>query len=142
MISIDTNVLLRYLLTDDITQYEKANVIISSSRPVLITDVVLAETVWTLKGKRYKYDKASICNVVRNLVGDSNFVFESNQVIWSSLCDFEKAKPIRGKELDFADSLIVHKSHLSAKNKGTHLTWIYSFDKAVQQLKGVNFLEC
>jgi predicted nucleic-acid-binding protein len=136
VISIDTNVLLRYLLADDITQYEKAKAIIISSRPVLITDVVLAETVWTLKGKRYKYDKVLICNVVRGLIGDSNFVFENNQVIWSSLCDFEEAKPIRGKELDFADSLIVHKSHLSAKNKGTRLSGIYSFDKAIQQLKG------
>lgn len=136
MISIDTNVLLRYLLADDITQYEKANALIRSSRPVLITDVVLAETVWTLKGKRYKYDKALLCNVVRELIGDSNFIFENNQVIWSSLCDFEEAKPIRGKELDFADSLIVHKSHLSAKNKGSHLSGIYSFDKAIQQLKG------
>ncbi len=136
MISIDTNVLLRYLLADDITQYEKANAIISSYRPVLITDVVLAETVWTLKGKRYKYNKGLICHVVRELISDSNFVFENNQVIWSSLCDFEEAKPIHGKELDFADSLIVHKSHLSAKNKGIHLLGIYSFDKAIQQLEG------
>ncbi len=136
MISIDTNVLLRYLLADDITQYEKANALIRSSRPVLITDVVLVETVWTLKGKRYKYDKALLCNVIRNLIGDSNFVFEHNQVIWSSLCDFEEAKPLCGKNLDFADSLIVHKSHLSAKNKRTQLSGIYSFDKAIQQLKG------
>jgi predicted nucleic-acid-binding protein len=136
VIAIDTNVFLRYLLADDITQYEKANAIINKGRPVLITDVVLAETVWTLKGKRYNYDKVLICNVVRDLMGDSNFVFENNQVIWSSLCDFEDAKPIRGKDLDFADSLIVHKSHFTAKNKGTHLLGIYSFDKAVQQLKG------
>jgi predicted nucleic-acid-binding protein len=136
VIAIDTNVLLRYLLADDITQFEKANTIINKSRPVLITDVVLAETVWTLKGKRYNYDKVLICKVVRDLMGDSNFVFENNQVIWSSLCDFEDAKPICGKDLDFADSLIVHKSHFTAKNKGTHLSGIYSFDKAVQQLKG------
>ncbi len=136
MISIDTNVLLRYLLADDMTQYEKANALVKSSQPVLITDVVLVETVWTLKGKRYKYNKALLCNVVRALIGDSHFVFENNQVIWSSLCDFEEAKPIRGKELDFAEALIVHKSHVSAKNKGTHLSGVYSFDKAIQQLKG------
>ncbi len=35
----DTNVFLRYLLVDDISQYEKTSAIIRRSRPVVITDV-------------------------------------------------------------------------------------------------------
>jgi len=135
MIAIDTNVLLRYLLADDATQYAKANTIIKTQCPALITDVVLAETVWTLTGKRYNLDKAGVCTVVRSLIGDSAFLFESAQVIWSSLSDYEEAKPIRGKELDFVDSLIVNKSHFIAKNNGVSLSAFYSFDKAVEQLK-------
>jgi len=134
MIAIDTNVLLRYLLADDTTQYAKANAIIRSHRPTLITDVVLAETVWTLTGKRYNLDKTAVCAVVRGLISDAAFVFENAQVIWSSLCDFEEAKPIRGKALDFVDSLIVNKSRAVAKNMGPQLSAFYSFDKAVEQL--------
>ena len=136
MIAIDTNVLLRYLLRDDETQFEKANALIRSQRPVLITDVVLAETVWALKGKRYNLDKKALCTVIRELIGDGAFVFENNQVIWTSLRDYEESKRIDGKNLDFADSLIFNKSYLVAINKGTRLSSFYSFDKAVKQLKG------
>ena len=55
MIAIDTNVLLRYLLWDNKTQAAKADKLINGSTRVLISDVVLAETLWTLKGKKYKF---------------------------------------------------------------------------------------
>ncbi len=51
MIAVDTNVLLRYLLWDD-EQATKADKLINGSTHVLITDFVLAETLWTLKGKK------------------------------------------------------------------------------------------
>jgi len=88
VIAIDTNVLLPYLLADDDAQYKKARSLIEGKMPVLITDVVLAETVWTLTGKRYKLNKSSICEVVRVLIGDSAFKFESSQVVWSALMDY------------------------------------------------------
>ena len=90
MIAIDTNVLLRYLLADDAAQYAKAKTLIKDQHPVLITDVVLAEAVWTLTGRRYNLDKAAVCAVVHGLIGDGAFIFESSHVIWSSLCDYEE----------------------------------------------------
>ena len=57
MISVDTNVLLRYLLQDDKDQSPKANRLFSSTKKVLITDMVLVEALWTLKGKRYNLGK-------------------------------------------------------------------------------------
>ena len=135
MIAIDTNVLLRYLLADDAGQHNKAKAVIKSQRPVLITDVVLVEAVWTLTGQRYGLDKAAVCALVRALVGDGAFVFEDSQVIWSALCDYEESRPVRGKALDFADAIIVNKAHVTAENKGVSLLAFYSFDKAVEQLK-------
>jgi predicted nucleic-acid-binding protein len=134
LIAIDTNVLLRYLLADDAVQSKKAKKLILQKRPILITDVVLTETLWTLVGKRYSVDKASVCHTVRSLLGDSAFVFEDSQVIWSSLNDFENAKAIRGKHLDFADTLIANKARYIAANQGKELSGFYSFDKAVEQL--------
>lgn len=140
MIAIDTNVLLRYLLADDTIQYAKAKSLIKSKCPVLITDVVLAETVWTLTGKRYNLGKAAVCVVMRGLISDGAFIFENSQVIWSALRDYEEAKLVRGKELDFADSLIANKSHFFAENIGASLSAFYSFDKAVTQLKNARSL--
>jgi predicted nucleic-acid-binding protein len=136
MIAIDTNVLLRYLLSDDANQHRKAKALIDAQHPVLITDVVLVEMVWTLSGKRYLLDKVAICQVVRGLVGDGAFRFESSQVVWSALMDYQESKPVRGKVLDFADALIVHKAHYVAGEDRQELNGVYSFDKAVEQLKG------
>jgi len=134
MIAIDTNVLLRYLLADDAKQYQKARKLITSKLPVLITDVVLVETIWTLTGKRYTFDKVTICGVVRSLLGDRGFVFEDSQVVWSALNDYEESKAVRGKRLDFADALIANKSAFTANAKGASFDGFYSFDKAIEQL--------
>ena len=140
MIAVDANVLLRYILQDDIEQADRASKLIKKHSVILITDVALVETVWILKGRRYSFTKQSICNVLHGLLGDSSFVFENNQVIWSALRDYEESKPIEKKELDFADALICNKSYLVAKNKDASLVGFYSFDKAVAQLKGVKKL--
>ena len=135
MIAIDTNVLLRYLLADDEIQHRKAVAIIKRHSPVLITDVVLVEAVWTLTGKRYSLAKADICTVIRGLITDSSFLFEDNQVVWSSLNNYEESKPVKGKALDFADALIMNKASFVAENLGGPLSAFYSFDGAVEQFK-------
>ena len=140
MISIDTNVLLRYLLADDESQYKQAKRLILKQRPVLITDVVLMETIWTLAGKRYRYQKQALCEIVRGLIGDGAFIFESNQVVWSALNDYKESTTVAGKALDFADALIVHKAHYSAAEKAQSLAGCYSFDQAVKQLPGAKLL--
>lgn len=94
MIAVDTNVLLRRLLDDDVVQAERARRLVEGAREVLITDVVLAETIWTLKGKRYKARRDDIVAVVRGLLEEHNVVFESRQAIWSALNDYVDAKPV------------------------------------------------
>ncbi len=136
MIAIDTNVLLRYLLDDDVKQSPRAKKLIISGHTVLITDVVLVETLWTLMGSRYGVDKQGVCDIVRTLIGDSGFVFEDSQVIWSSLRDYEESKTVRGKSLDFADALISNKARYIAQSQGAELSGFYSFDKATEQLPG------
>jgi predicted nucleic-acid-binding protein len=135
MIAIDTNVLLRYLLADDASQHRKAKALIERQHPVLITDVVLAETVWTLTGRRYELGKVEVCEVVRGVIGDGAFRFESSQVVWSALMDYQDSKIVRGKALDFADALIARKAHYVANENGQELEAFYSLDKAVAQLR-------
>lgn len=140
MIAIDTNVLLRYLLQDDQKQSKKAVGIITGTERVLVPDVVLAETIWTLTGKRYGVDKEMVCRVVRGLLGDNAFQFEDIQVVWTALCAFEESVTVRGKALDFADSLIVAKAQEVLRQHGESEPTVYSFDKTVHQLDGASDL--
>ena len=114
MIAIDTNVLLRYLLDDDKLQSKKAAALIRGSSPVLITDVVLSETIWTLKGNKYKLDKKGVIRVLNTLFEEANIFFEDGQAVWKALGDFRRAEPVKAgskkKQADFSDALIVNKA--------------------------------
>ena len=127
MIAIDTNVLLRYLLRDEEAQAERARCIIECGERVLITDVVLAETTWTLAGRRYRATRADLIDLVNNLLQDSNVRFEDDDVVWSALQAFRRT------EADFADALIVCKARKTAAD-GDELSAFYTFDDAALQL--------
>ena len=137
MIALDTNVLLRYLLQDDPDQSPKAALLITSHAIILIHDVVLVETIWTLKGKKYQLGKAELIRVVKALLEESGIFFENNQTVWQALNDYRKADTIDGKQPDFSDALIARKARLMAKTRSTPLIGIYTFDTAAQQLPGM-----
>jgi len=140
LIAIDTNVLLRYLLWDNKEQSAKADRLINGSVPVLITDVVLSETLWTLKGKKYKLDKAAIIDVVNSLFEEANIRFEDGQTVWRALNDYRQAKPVKvggkKKEADFSDALIVNKAKFYTVENGETLDGVYTFDLAAQAMPG------
>ncbi len=136
MIAIDTNVLLRYLLDDDLSQAAKATKLITGQDIVLITDVVLVETVWTLKGKKYQLSKTDLIAVIQALFKEPNIRFENGQVVWIALNDFRKAQPVNRKIADFADALIINKAKYIARGQSTELLCVYTFDIAAQQLPG------
>ena len=140
MIAIDTNVLLRYLLRDNKMQAAKADKLINGSTPVLITDVVLAETLWTLKGNKYSLDKTAMIDVLHSLFKEPNICFEDGQTVWRALNDYRQAKPVgagnKKKEADFSDALIVNKAKFYATEKGESLNGVYTFDRAAQLIPG------
>ncbi len=136
MIAIDTNVLLRYLLEDDADQSSKATQLITNKQEVLITDVVLIEAIWTLRGKKYQLKKSELIAVIQALFQEPNIQFEDGQVVWQALNDYRKAKPVKGKEADFADALIVNKARYIASKQGQTFNGSYTFDLAAQKLSG------
>jgi predicted nucleic-acid-binding protein len=140
MIAIDTNVLLRYLLQDDAKQAAKANKLILGTEEVLITDVVLTEMIWTLKGKRYGLSKEQIVDVIHALFAESNIKFEDGYAVWGALKDFMNAKPIKAggktKQADFPDALIVNKAKRYGQLNKTEISTIYTFDKAALEIDG------
>jgi len=140
MIAIDTNVLLRRLLADDEAQAARAQRLFESGETILITDIVLAETVWTLKGKRYGASREDIAAVITSLMEESSVVFENKQAVWSALHDYLLAPPVKtasGEKLaDYADALIINKARLTAEQMNEHYAGTYTFDQAALAIKG------
>ena len=140
MIAIDTNVLLRYLLQDDEKQADKAAKLILGTQTVLVTDVVLTETIWTLKGKRYNLSKEHIIDVIHALFAEPSLTFEDSQAVWCALKDFTNAKPIKSggktKQADFPDALIVNKAKRYGQLNKDEVSTIYTFDKAALEIDG------
>ena len=127
MIAVDTNVLLRYLLRDDETQADKSRQVFKREECILITDVVLAEIMWTLSGRKYKATKIDLIAVVNELLQEQNVRFEDDEVIVQALNSFRKS------DADFADALIVHKA-LKIASKKDELEAFYTFDTAALRL--------
>ena len=67
MLGIDTNVLVRYLVRDDQSQYERARRLIhrevNTGEPVLVSLLVLLEMEWVLRS-RYELAKPDIVAVL------------------------------------------------------------------------------
>ena len=141
MIAIDTNVLLRYLLQDDAGQSAKANKLLSGKNKILITDVVLSETMWTLKGKKYTLTKDDLLLVIDQLFKEPNLLFEDDQTVWRALNDFRNTQPVKvgskKKDADFADTLILEKAKYDVARKSESFEGLYTFDVAAQQLEDV-----
>ena len=74
MISLDTNVVLRFLLEDVSAQTKKATELIENeNNTVYVTDVVLVEAVYVLE-KVYELSRKDICELIDGFLGFSNVV--------------------------------------------------------------------
>ena len=140
MIAVDTNVLLRYLLHDDPEQATLADRVFGGVEDVLIADVVLAEAVWTLAGRKYSLSTRGLVGVVERLFSEPNVRFEDDQVVWRALQTYRDAMPEDGASasgMGFVDALVAAKAQWVAAAAGETLNGVYTFDKAMQHLPGV-----
>lgn len=140
MIAADTNVFPRRLLDDDAGQAEKARRLFEMHESVLVTAVVLAETIWTLTGKRYGAGKDELAAVVTGLREERNVVFESRQAVWSALDDYLAASPVRTasgmRTADLADALVVNKAKITAELRNEPYRGTNTYDQAALALEG------
>ena len=138
MIAVDTNVLLRYLLHDDEVQAARADAVFDAAETVLITDVVLAETVWTLAGRKYRMVKAELVAVLERLFSEPNIRFEDDQAVWRALQAYRSTASAdeawSAKGAGFADALIVFKALRAASDSDETLNGVYTFDAAMGRL--------
>jgi len=85
-IFLDSNILLRYLLGD--AEAPKINKILNGENILVVSDIVVAEVIWTL-GRFYKWPKEKITQFLFVLLKGNNIQFNEN-IIFPPLSTFLK----------------------------------------------------
>ena len=131
MIGIDTNILLRLWLNDDPAQNKRIDALLAehggSQGSLLVTDVVLAEAVWTLRSA-FDQDKAAQLLALRSLLEETAFAFEDREAVGRAVAHFEAGSS------GFSDCLVV------AKHAQHGCDFTATFDRGMRKLPGVKAL--
>ena len=131
MIGIDTNILLRLWLNDDPAQNKRIDSLLaehgSTPGSLLVTDVVLAQAVWTLRSA-FDQDKAGQLIAVRSLLHETAFAFDDREAVIQAAELFEQG------HCSFPDCLIV------AKHARQGCDFTATFDRGMRKLPGAKIL--
>lgn len=121
---VDTNLIIRFLVKDNPTQFEAAQKVFSSlNEKLILADLVLAEVVWTLLSV-YKLGKHEIVEKLLKLLELKNLIANFHLLINSLLI-------YRDHNISFVDAYLVAYAELEK------LEGIYSFDKDLDKIKEV-----
>ncbi len=123
MAAIDTNVIVRLLVRDNLEQYDASRRLIEAEE-IFIPDTVILETEWVLRFA-YDYKPEQICGALRRLFGLPNVRLSNVLLV---------AQAIRWHEdgLDFADAF-----HLSlSQHQATMKTFDEKFIKRSEDISG------
>ena len=130
MIAIDTNILVRHLVNDDLVQARVARELIESltpEQPGFICREVAIEVVWVLE-RSYKFPRTRIAAALEQLAASNNIVIESSEDVLTAASAYEEGRA------DFADLMIL------AASERANARPIYTFDRRFSRLEGVNLL--
>jgi predicted nucleic-acid-binding protein len=123
MRGVDTNILVRYLVEDDLDQLRRVEkAFLEAERQgecLFISVVVLSELIWVLD-RFYEYERAIIDHVLTSLLSTSTFEIQHRSEVRRALASW------RTGTADFADYLIGE----LAKSAGCRDT--LTFDKALR----------
>lgn len=126
MIGLDTNILVRYLVNDDVQQSQLAQQFFQNhctlNKPCYISSIVLCELVWVLESA-YRYSSVDIADVLQQLIETQGLAIENLQNTWQALIQYRKG-------FDFSDALIA----LNNQSSGCSVT--VTFDKKAARLNG------
>jgi predicted nucleic-acid-binding protein len=131
MASLDTNVLVRFLVRDDADQAAAATSLIRSAvrkgEPLFVPVTVLLELEWVLRSA-FGFDKPAVLQALFGLLGSFELAFESEGAIELALAQYERSAA------DFSDGL--HTALAQQANQSP----LWTFDKAAAKLDGAKLL--
>ncbi len=128
MQAVDTNVLIRILVTDDkqAEQVKLARQFAKKTKTLFVPQIVQAELVWVLDAA-YGLDKSEIVQVLHHLLTNEAFQLQNEAEFSEALQLFQN------NSLDFSDSLIL----VESKKENCD---IVTFDKKFARLPNVKLL--
>lgn len=131
MASLDTHVLVRFLVRDDADQAAAATRLIRSAvrkgEPLFVPVIVLLELEWVLRSA-FGFDKPAVLQALFGLLGSFELAFESEGAIELALVQYEQSVA------DFSDCLHV------ALAQQANQSPLWTFDKAAARLDGAKLL--
>jgi predicted nucleic-acid-binding protein len=116
VIAVDTNVLVRYLVEDDVAQTDRAEAVLRSGA-VMVLNTVLLETEWVLRTS-HRFDRPAIADGITKLLGLPGVQAEDRTTAGQALAWY-------GNGLDFADAL-----HLASSGRAEAFA---TFDRAMRR---------
>jgi len=131
MASLDTNVLVRFLVRDDADQAAAATSLIRSAvrkgEPLFVPVTVLLELEWVLRSA-FGFDKPAVLQALFGLLGSFELAFESEGAIEMALAQYDRSAA------DFSDGL-----HVALAQRANQSP-LWTFDKAAAKLDGAKLL--
>lgn len=131
MKGLDTNVLVRYLVQDDLEQWRLADDYIKRAKveneTCFINNIVLCELVWVLKTS-YKLSRDEIIGILETILRTDAFDFEDREAAKKSIQQMKLGKA------DFSDYLI------NQINQQAGCAETVTFDAKLQKLAGIRLL--
>jgi predicted nucleic-acid-binding protein len=103
MIGIDTNILVRLLVSDDAQQAHAADALVNAPEraddPMLVSPIVLVEIEWALR-KLYDRTKTQILEAIDRLLDHAHVIIDDREAVEAAIAAWRTGKA------DFADYLI------------------------------------
>lgn len=131
MIGLDTNILLRLWLDDGPAQNRRIDALLAehgqAPGSLLVTDVVLAEAMWTLQSA-YGRDKVAQLLALHSLLDETAFAFDDRGAVERAVAMFEHAS------CGFSDCLIASRH----ARRGCDFT--ATLDRRMRRLPGVRVI--
>jgi len=131
MASLDTNVLVRYLVQEDEPQFFLAKKLIRAAvrtgETLYIPITVMLELEWVLRSN-YKHSKVQVTSTLSALLSSYELSFESETAVEIALALYVKGTA------DFADCMHVALAHLAGEGP------LWTFDRVAAKVDGAKLL--
>lgn len=125
---VDTNVLVRHLTGDPPEMAARATAYLGTERELLLTDLVVAETVYVLESF-YETPRDQVAEAVRSLVA------------FASILCVDRALLLRAIEVYETDRIDFAEAYLVACAESTGVSKVASFDRSIDRINTIQRIE-
>ena len=125
---VDTNVLVRHLTGDPPDMAARATAYLGTERELLLTDLVVAETVYALESF-YETPRDQVAQAVRSLVA------------FASILCVDRALLLRAIEVYETDRIDFAEAYLVACAETTGVSKVASFDRSIDRINTIERIE-